>query len=358
MKIALFGTGRMGRTIAYMIKQLGDHTIHTWDSEEREVYEGRVTPKHRFCSDHHTACDLKDVTAIGNQFDLVISSLPYHLNFSLAKMCINEKIPYCDLGGSVPVSKKINDLATNRGATVFTDLGLAPGWANILAQEALEKIPRVADWFGEVPHTIKMRCGGLPVKMAETKNDPFNYRLTWSTEGLYNEYMDRSNILEDGKIISIPSLSRCERVEINGFPELEAFTTSGGASHTLENMKVEGVQNCSYKTLRYKGHLDLISYFLHDRKLNAEEMANLFSRSFSEDVVIVEVDAEFSSLNLTYRKTKIIDARDGYSAMQRATAGGLVSAIFASPLDLWRPLTYADIDLDRFNENTEQLNVS
>ena len=140
MKIALFGTGRMGRTIAYMIKQLGDHTIHTWDSEEREVYEGRVDPKHRFCSDHHTACDLKDVTAIRNQFDLVISSLPYHLNVALAELCIKERIPYCDIGGSVPVSKQINDLAANKGATVFTDLGLAPGWANILAQEALEKI--------------------------------------------------------------------------------------------------------------------------------------------------------------------------------------------------------------------------
>lgn len=359
MKIALFGTGRMGRTIAYMIKQLGDHTIHTWDSEEREVYEGRATPKHRFCSDHHTACDLKDVTAIGNQFDLVISSLPYHLNFSLAKMCIKEKIPYCDLGGSVPVSDEINEMAERHGSTVFTDLGLAPGWANILAEEALEKIPRVTkEWWGEAPHTIKMRCGGLPVKAAETKTDPFNYRLTWSTEGLYNEYMDRSVILENGEIISVPSLSKSEHVEINGFPKLEAFTTSGGASHTLVKMQERGVQNCSYKTLRYKGHLDLISYFLYNRKLNAEEMGNLFSRDFSEDVVIVEVEAVFSSLNLTYRKTKIIEAGDGYTAMQRATAGGLVSAIFASPLDHGSPLTYADIDIDLFNENTDRLNVS
>ena len=150
MKIALFGTGRMGRTIAYMIKQLGDHTIHTWDSEEREVYEGRVTPKHRFCSDHHTACNMGDITPIVEHFDLVISALPYHLNFSLAKPCIKKKIPYCDLGGSVPVSNEINELAARHKATVFTDLGLAPGWANVMAEEALLEMPTA-------PHTIKMR---------------------------------------------------------------------------------------------------------------------------------------------------------------------------------------------------------
>ena len=349
MKIALFGTGRMGRTIAYMIKQLGDHTIHTWDSEEREVYEGRVTPKHRFCSDSHTACNVEDITPIVEPFDLVISSLPYHLNFSLAKLCIEQKVPYCDLGGSVPVSEKINKLAEQEKATVFTDLGLAPGWANILAEEALLKVP-------EIPHTIKMRCGGLPVKVAETKTDPFNYRLTWSTEGLYNEYIDRSNVLRDGEITSVPSLGSRECVKINNFPELEAFTTSGGASHTLENMKARGVQNCSYKTLRYKGHLDLISYFLYNRKLDAEEMGNLFSRDFSEDVVIVEVEAKGE--NLTYRNTKVVRSKDGYSAMQRATAGGLVSAIFASPfVEHDSPLTYADIDMDFFNDNMKTLDI-
>lgn len=352
MKIALFGTGRMGRTIAYMSKQLGDHTIHTWDSEKREVYEGRhnLKPLKRFCSDHHTACNMNDITSIDNQFDLVISSLPYHLNFSLAQMCIREKIPYCDLGGSVPVSKQINDLAKQKGATVFTDLGLAPGWANILAEEAMQKMP-------ETPHTLKMRCGGLPVKISNPKTDPFNYRLTWSKEGLHNEYMDRSRLLENGEIISVPSLSRREQVSIEGFPMLEAFTTSGGASHTLGSMQTRGVKNCSYKTLRYPGHLDLMIYFLYNRKFDANEMADLFATGpYCEDTVVVETEALCG--NLSYRNTKVVYTKDGYTAMQRATAGGLVSAIFAVALDHGSPLTYADIDIDLFNCNMNKLEIA
>ena len=339
MKIALFGTGRMGRTISYMIKQLGDHTIHTWDTEERGVY-----------GNYHTSCSIEDIPSIDSGFDLAISALPYNVNSSVAKLCIKSKIPYCDLGGSVPVSNEINKMAEEHGSTVFTDLGLAPGWANILAEEALEKMP-------EAPHTIKMRCGGLPTFKADPQVDPFNYTLTWSTEGLYNEYFDRSNILENGEIISVPSLYKSELIKVEGFPELEAFTTSGGASHTLDRMKDRGVQNCSYKTLRYKGHLDLIIYFLRHRKFTAEQMASLFCTDSVKDVVIVEVEAELSSLNLTYRNTKIVEARDGYTAMQRATSGGLVSAIFASPLDHGSPLTYADIDIDMFNKNMDILKI-
>jgi saccharopine dehydrogenase-like NADP-dependent oxidoreductase len=347
MKIALFGTGRMGRAIVYMIKYLGDHTVHTWDTEDRGVH-----------GSYHTTCNIEDITSIDDSFDLVISALPYYLNFSLAKLCIEKKIPYCDLGGSVPVSDEINEIAERHGSTVFTDLGLAPGWANILAEEALKKIPRVTeDWCGEVPHTIKMRCGGLPAFEADPQVDPFNYILTWSTEGLYNEYFDRSFILENGEIISVPSLSKSERVEIDGFPELEAFTTSGGASHTLVKMQERGVQNCSYKTLRYKRHLDLVVYFLRHRKFTAEQMASLFCTGSIEDVVIVEVEAVFSGLNLTYRNTKIVETGDGYTAMQRATAGGLVSAIFASPLDHGSSLTYADVDIDVFNANMESLKI-
>ena len=338
MKIALFGTGRMGRTIAYMIKQLGDHIIHTWDSEERGVH-----------GNYHTICNIEDLNSIEGDFDLAISSLPYHLNFPLAKLCIENKIPYCDLGGSVPVSQQINDLAREKNATVFTDLGLAPGWANILAEEALHDAP-------EPPHTIKMRCGGIPVNITDPDRDPFNYRATWSPEGLYNEYMDSCRVLRDGHIIDAPSLSEREIVKINGFPPLEAFTTSGGASHTLPSMQERGVENCSYKTLRYSGHLDLIIYFLRKKKFDKKQMISLFDNDFMEDMVIVEVEAKWE--NLTYRKTKVVYSSDGYTAMQRATAGGLVSAIFASPfVHHGSPLTYADVNMDLFNDNMQILDI-
>ena len=344
MKIALFGAGRMGRTIARMVKKLGDHSIHSWDEHSELIPE----------CDGHNSGNIKDLSKI-EEFDLVISSLPYHLNPHIASLCIDAGITSCDLGGSVPVSKQINDLAKINNATVFTDLGLAPGWANILAEEAFQQIVKQTS---SAPDTINMRCGGLPVRNITAEKDPFNYVLTWSPEGLYNEYVDDSHVLCDGLMVRVPSLSEREIVSIEGFPDLEAFTTSGGASHTLDSMKQRGVSNCSYKTLRYKGHLDLMLYFLRRKQFDAKQLAELFNQYGGPDVVIVEVEARCSSSNTTYRKTKIVKTKDGYSAMQRATAGGLVSAIFASPLDHGSPLTYADIDIKMFNDNMKILGVA
>lgn len=335
MKIGIFGTGRMGKAIYHMVKKLGDHTVYTWDSH---------VP---FDSDHHTLYDIESITTIHQDFDLIISSLPYHLNFYLAKLCIEQRIPYCDLGGSYVGAKKINDFADKKCSVVFTDLGLAPGLVNIMAEEALRNMP-------EVPHTVKMRCGGLPVFKDST--DPFNYRLNWSGEGLYNEYVEDCEVLCDGKMITVRSLEQMETVNVPGFGGLEACTTSGGASHTLERMRDKGVQYCTYKTLRYAGHFDLIKYFLLEKEFDKDQLASLFKIGHGSDLVIVDIEA--TADNLTYRKNKVIHANEGYSAMQIATAGSLASAIFATDFKKrCCPLEYADIEMDLFNANMKKLRI-
>ena len=54
MKIALFGAGRMGRTIAHMIKKLGNHSIHSWDEHAELIPE----------CDGHTSGNIKDLNKI------------------------------------------------------------------------------------------------------------------------------------------------------------------------------------------------------------------------------------------------------------------------------------------------------
>ena len=129
-------------------------------------------------------------------------------------------------------------------------------------------------------------------------------------------------------------------------------------------MQERGVDNCSYKTLRYSGHLDLITYFLCKKKFDEKQMISLFSNDFMEDMVIVEVEVKWE--NLTYRKTKVVYSSDGYTAMQRATAGGLVSAIFAtryrfSGTEQFQhgcPLTYANVNIGLFNDNMKKLEIA
>jgi len=366
MKVALFGAGQMGFTIAYMLKLLGNYHITCFDR--------RTHPPLLEC-DEYVRLELNQANSggstfgfggdewgwvdslVGQGFDIVLSALPCMHNEHIATLAIGEDIPYFDLGGSVEVADKINKLGREHGATVFTDLGLAPGWANIMAEEAYSTFKKA-----EVePLEINMRCGGLPA--ACNPKDPFNYKLTWSIDGLYNEYVADSELLEHGKIKTVPSLGGICLTQIQANwqgnnVKLEEFYTSGGASHTLELMQKRGVENCNYKTLRYPGHAQLIDYFINEKQYNKKQLSELFCDHKGADIVVVHCNARSVHDSLVYNKTYIIRAKEGFSAMQLSTASAFVSAVRASPLTKGQPLNYSDIKLDMFNRDMDRLGFS
>ena len=101
--------------------------------------------------------------------DIVISSLPYHQTEMIGYWCVDNGMRYCDLGGRVDVSRNINKHALGAATKpVFTDLGLAPGWVNILAEEGCRQLHRQAT-------TVKMMVGGLPDSKV---NHPLDYVVT------------------------------------------------------------------------------------------------------------------------------------------------------------------------------------
>ncbi len=317
MKAAIFGIGRMGTAIAYAMKKLG-HQVVGVDSDpagkinlDKNLQEGQYT----FYHSNNLEADRVEILDFENP-DVVISSMPYHQNLSLAKFCINNNLRYCDLGGSVPVSKEINSYAEERATKpVMTDLGLAPGWVNILAEQGYKEL------HGNQEDTyVKMMVGGLP-DYSESNKNPLRYATTWSIDGLINEYRDDCIILEDGEIKTVKGMDGLEVVETEKLGKLEAFYTSGGASHSIYSMKSRGVKNCSYKTLRYKGHRDIVNFLIKDCQLSDEALNKVFSigcgPAEKDEVIVV---ARVLKGDKLWNKEKLIKSDDQFSAMQKATA--------------------------------------
>ncbi|AMJ59725.1 saccharopine dehydrogenase family protein [Bosea sp. PAMC 26642] len=96
--------------------------------------------------------------------------------------------------------------------------------------------------FGSVK-TIKMRVGALPL----CPTNALRHNVTWSVDGLINEYCNPCEIVFDGKPILVPALEGRESVMIDGVA-FEAFNTSGGLG-TLTETLAGKVRNMSYKTL-------------------------------------------------------------------------------------------------------------
>tara|TARA_B100000287_G_scaffold400574_1_gene419911 strand:+ start:2819 stop:3958 length:1140 start_codon:yes stop_codon:yes gene_type:complete len=330
MKALVLGVGRMGTAIAYAMDKFGFHVVGMDTNpaaadnipKKTNLADGK-TPNNEF----FIVKDAEDICkGIEGQEkpDIVISSLPYHQTETVGKWCVDNGVRYCDLGGRVDVSQNINKYAEEKATKpVFTDLGLAPGWVNILAEHGYKQM------HGEQVESVRMMVGGLPT---ERKNPPLNYTTTWSVDGLINEYKDSCEILHDGKISVVPGMEGWE--VFNGGPQLgplEAFYTSGGASHTIKTMHERGVKHCYYKTIRYEGHRNIIKFLIENSSEEClKELLKNGCTPSEKDVDIVLVKTLVQTKELSWDKDLYVlgdqqQDEPRFSAMQKATAFPIAS---------------------------------
>ena len=309
--VGVIGLGQMGRVIAWAMQSLG-HSLVLVDcyKESRSLCKGLLD---EYLPDNgHIFAN--DKTAL-LECSIVISALPYHQNSKVAKLCIDNGIRYCDLGGNVDVSEEINKYAAKGVSPVMTDLGLAPGWVNIVAEHLYRQ--KSVELEGKAPERIDMMVGGLP-------KDPHNflkYSCTWSYDGLINEYKDGCEILSGKAKKNVPGMEGLKHVKTK-LGTLEAFYTSGGMSHTMGLMERRGVKNCSYRTLRYVGHRDIVRFLIRDCDLDHKTLVNIFKTTCppQDDVVIMRAEAD----DMVYERVVWGDNR--FSAMQKCTTFPIAAA--------------------------------
>ena len=204
--------------------------------------------------------------------------------------------------------------------------GLAPGFISIAAMHLIRSF--------ETTDTVKMRVGALPIY----PSNRLKYNLTWSTEGLINEYGNLCEIIEEKKRLLALPLEGYERFSLDGL-EYEAFNTSGGLGSLTESLEGK-VRKVDYKSVRYPGHRDLIAFLMHDLRFNTdrETLRTVFERSISttaQDLCLIFVDVTGMSKDRFRQRTyasKVYNTTlsgHHFSAIQITTAAGI-----CAPLDL------------------------
>ncbi len=252
MKFLVLGAGRVGYAVAFdLIRSprvekviIADRDLKRVEMISNRLTDEKIVPIELDVDNEDYVAELMDSS------NVTISCVTYNKNYDLAKIALQAKSHFCDLGGSDATVKqqfRLHEVARDQGVTIIPNLGLAPGMISILAHCAAES-------FDEL-YEVRMRVGGLPI---EPEGLFMNYALTFSVDGLINEYVEDCAIIRDGKNYTVPSLSDLETIE---FPKpigtLEAFNTSGGVSTMPESYKGK-VQHLDYKTIRYPGHCEQI----------------------------------------------------------------------------------------------------
>lgn len=305
-QVIVAGAGLMGTPAIYAFAKLGHRVL---------VYEPNAQVR-KNAIDYILSIDksLKDNIGLVNELNgvenvsLLFSAAPYHQNEKLAEYAMTHGMHYADLGGNPETSEHIQNLSKKLKRVAFTDLGLAPGFINILAEEMYEEYAQK----GEVIKEVYLRVGGLPA----FPKGLLNYRRTWSTDGLRNEYTGSCAVIRDGKPSERLALTEVEEVLFGDFT-LEAFHTKGGLSHTEQSMLNRQVEVCDYKTLRYPGHAELLKFLLYECELDDIS----FDRAIANACPMTKNDIVFMSVQINdHRKLMKVIANENWTAMQKCTA--------------------------------------
>ena len=298
-KIAIVGSGNIGWALKQLLKK------------NFEINQGDI-------EDGFDALDISQVKDFLKGNDAVISAGPFKVNKNIAKIAAEQGIAYFDLTEDVETTDFIKNL--NSKNILMPQCGLAPGAINICAASMMKDFDSVNE--------VLMRVGALP---RFTTNE-MSYYLSWSTNGLINEYCNEADAIYEGKSVKLMPLEGIEKIVIEG-ENFEAFNTSGGCATMCETYENQ-VENLSYKTIRYPGHVNHMKFLFNDLHLkkNREVLEKLFDKEVprtKNDVIIFFVKVIGMIDGVLQEKTYLrkIYGNGKLSAIQLTTASGVCSVL-------------------------------
>ena len=323
--VAVFGAGKIGEAICGLLTMSGRYKVKVcdldFDRAKKVATAWKSAESHTLnLNNEHSVADLLKGT------NAVISALPFHCNTIVAKVAASLGVNYFDLTEDVETTRAVTEFSKKSTACSMPQCGIAPGFISIAAAHLIKSFDTV--------DTVKMRVGALPIY----PSNRLKYNLTWSTEGLINEYGNVCEVIDASERRQALPLEGLERFTLDG-SEYEAFNTSGGLGSLCDTLRGK-VQKLDYKTIRYPGHRDLIAFLMQDLRFNSdrETLKKVFERSIcftAQDkcIILVEVCGMIRSrlVQKSYASTvyNIAVGKDHFSAIQITTAAGV-----CAPLDL------------------------
>ena len=250
-KVIVLGAGKIGSTIADLLGGSGDYQVvvadHSQAALQRLDAAAAVTRRR---IDFAAPAELAD---LADGAFAVLSAAPYHLTAQIACAAKATGAHYLDLTEDVASTRIVKDLAQGADTAFIPQCGLAPGFISIAAHDLTTRFDSLLD--------VKMGVGALP----QFPSNALNYNLTWSTDGLINEYCEPCEAIVGGVLRQTQPLEDLEQFALDGVV-YEAFNTSGGLGTLCETLEGR-VRNLSYRTIRYPGHAAIMKALLNDLRL-------------------------------------------------------------------------------------------
>ncbi len=320
--IVVVGAGKIGSTIADMLAASGDYRVTVADRSREQLDRMETGP-----GVERAVVDIEDnrglVRLISGAW-AVLSAAPFNLTIRVAEAAKAAGANYLDLTEDVATTRRVKELARGADTAFVPQCGLAPGFISIVAADLARRFDTV--------DSLRMRVGALP----QFPSNALNYNLTWSTDGVINEYCEPCEAIVNGELREVSPLEEREEFSLDGVA-YEAFNTSGGLGTLCETLKGE-VRTLNYKTIRYPGHAAIMKALLNDLRLRdrRDVLKDILEQAVPttlQDVVIVFVTVSGTRAGRLVQETyanKVYSRPIGgvmHSAIQVTTAAGICGVL-------------------------------
>ncbi len=319
--VLLLGGGKIGQMIASLLSNSGTYQVTVADQDPRVLDTFKTMKVKRVRTN---ISDPEALLKTAQGFQYILNACPFSLTPGIAAAARQAGAHYFDLTEDVASTQAVKTLAQDAETAFMPQCGLAPGFISIVAQYLAQQFTQLDD--------LHMRVGALP----KYPSNALKYNLTWSTDGLINEYCNPCEAIVNGKMRELMPLEGHEYFALDGV-EYEAFNTSGGLG-TLCDTLAGRVNNLNYRTVRYPGHLDIIRLLVNDLKLGnrrdlLKEILEVAIPVTLQDVVLVFVTASGRRNGRFIQQSYAHKIYSGdingrtWSAIQITTAAGICAAL-------------------------------
>jgi lysine 6-dehydrogenase len=251
-KVVVFGAGLVGGPIAMDVA--GDFDVTVADINPQSLEKlGKIAGIKTFITD---LSDQKSIISLLEGAHYAVNAVPGSLGFKTLEASILAGVDVIDIAFMPEDVMDLDTLAREKQVCVISDMGVAPGMSNMLAGYAGHVLDRY--------EKLEIYVGGLP----KVRTWPWEYKAVFSPADVLEEYTRPARLVRKGELITMPALSEPELLEMPVVGTLEAFNSDGLRSlvNTLD------VPEMVEKTMRYKGHAELMRVLGHAGFFSTEQM--------------------------------------------------------------------------------------
>lgn len=301
MKVAVLGTGMVGSAIA--LDLASRHHVTAFDASNANL----DLLKKRNPRIETQQADLRNYSLypqLLTSCDIVVTAVPGFMGYKTLEAAINCGKNIVDISFFPEDVLQLDQLAKEKGVTVITDCGVAPGMSNFIIGRYNEEMKI---------DSLEIYVGGLP----KVRKKPFQYKAPFSPADVIEEYTRPARLMENGHIMVRPALSEVEWIDFENLGTLEAFNTDGLRSllYTMPHIK-----NQKEKTMRYPGHVDIIISLKESGFFSEEPIDVNLSDGYRIKISPLKVTSQIlfnewklglEEEELTVMKVKLIGEKDG-----------------------------------------------